>query len=486
MIRRHAVAAALATMALGSAAAHASPVLELTGGISGGGFNARVVGTGPESAYFNPGLLPLAPDSFDVSFFMLGDDTRISVRDRPAGTDIAGSIYGAWLGDGQGGISPLESSPLATGDLAPRQQGRAAGGFRTYLGIGMSKHLIEDKVVFGFLLVVPTTQLQGQQAFYNDEREQYFTNSLHFELLEDRLDLITFAFAVGSRLSDMISVGVGFTAGIETAARTPVYVPDGGDLGNVLLDSDVTVDFKLSPHFGVAAQPTDRVLLSATLHTPSEVTVTGRNELQVANGTTDVQEFQFTHGYEPMQLSLGGAFDFWRSLRARRTATAVMTASYRTWSNYVDRHGDMPVDEWENTLSVAVGGRYRTGVTTFYLDGAYVPSPVPPQTGRNNYVDNDRLSVTSGVRTVTRILGVDVKGGFQLQAHYLVPRSVMKSPDATHPVVDEFPDNSVDPSVDPSAYLPEAQGLQTNNPGYPGYRSNGWILGAGITLSADF
>ncbi len=461
-------------------------MLELTGGISGGGFNARVVGTGPESAYFNPGLLPLAPDSFDVSFFMLGDDTRISVRDRPAGSDIAGSIYSAWLGDGQGGISPLESSPLATGDLAPRQGGRAAGGFRTYLAVGMSKHLIEDKLVFGLLLVVPTSKLQGQQAFYNDEREQYFTNSLHFELLEDRLDLITFAFALGSRLSDMISVGVGFTAGIETSARTPVYVPDGSDLGNVLLDSDVSVNFKLSPHFGATVQPTDRVLLAASLHTPTEVTVTGRNELQVANGVADVQEFQFTHGYEPMELSLGGAVDVWRSLPARRAAQVVMTTSYRTWSNYLDRHGDAPLDEWKDTFSVALGGRYRTGVTTVYVNGAFVPSPVPPQTGRTNYVDNHRISVTSGVRTVTRILGVDVKGGFQLQAHYLVARSVTKRADAAHPVVDEFPDNAVDPSVDPSAFLPEAQGLQTNNPGYPGYRSSGWILGAGITLSADF
>jgi len=479
------MALAMAAVCGGGPAA-ASPVLELAGGISGGGFNARVVGTGPESAYFNPALLPLAPDSVDVSFFMLGDDTRISVRDRPAGSDIAGSIYNAWLGDGQGGIEPLDSSPLATGDLSPRQGGRVAGGFRTYLAVGMSKHLIEDKLVVGLLLVVPTSKLQGQQAFYNDEREQYFSNSLHFELLEDRLDLITFAFALGSRLSDMISVGVGFTAGIETNARTPVYTPDGNDLGNVLLDSDVSVNFKLSPHFGVTAQPTDRVLLAASLHTPTEITVSGRNELQVANGINDVQEFQFTNGYEPMELTLGGAADIWRSLPARRAVQAVMTTSYRTWSNYIDRHGDAPLDEWNDTFSVAMGGRYRTGITTFYLDGAFVPSPVPAQTGRTNYVDNHRVSVTSGVRTVTRILGVDVKGGFQLQAHYLVPRSVTKRDDAAHPVVDEFPDNAVDPSVDPSAFLPEAQGLQTNNPGYPGYRSNGWILGAGITLSADF
>jgi hypothetical protein len=487
MWRVNAVLACAAVLLGARSPAIASPVLELTGGISGGGFNARVVGTGPESAYFNPGLLPLTAESFDVSFFTLGDDTTVTVDPRPAGVDVGRSIYDAWLGDGQGGIAPLEDSPLATGDLSPRQEGRSSGGFRNYLGIGMSKRLVEDKVVFGFLLVVPIEQLQGQQAFFNDEREQYFSNSLHFELYEDRLDLITFSFAAGSRISKMLSVGVGFSAGIETEARTPVYVPDGSDLGTVLLDSEVTVDFALSPHFGVVARPNDRVLVSATLHTPTAVTIKGRNELQVANGVTEVQEFAFTSGYEPLSLSLGGAVDVWTDTSPlKRAVTAVATGTYRTWSRYEDRHGEHPGQEWKDTVQVAAGGRYRSGESLGYVDATFVPSPVPRQSGRSNYVDNHRVSVTTGIRAVTEILGVSIKGGFQLQAHQLIARHTSKNPDAADPVLDEFPDNAVDPTVDPSAFLPEAQGLQSNNPGYPGFSSEGWIFGAGITMSADF
>jgi hypothetical protein len=479
----------VAALVVGSLAghAHASPVLELTGGISGGGFNARVVGTGPESAYFNPGLLSLTDESFDVSFFTLGDDTTVTVDPRPAGSDVGSSIYDAWLGDGQGGISPLEDSPLATGDLSPRQEGRKSGGFRNYLGVGMSKRLVEDKVVFGFLLVVPINQLQKQQAFFNDEREQYFSNSLHFELYEDRLDLITFAFAVGSRINEFLSVGVGFSAGIETEARTPVYVPDGSELGNVLLDSELTVDFKLSPHFGIAAQPSKRVLLSATLHTPTAVTIKGRNELRVANGVTEVQEFAFTSGYEPLSLSLGGAVELWNHPGPdKRGVTAVATGTYRTWSRYEDRHGEAPSQEWKDTVQIAAGGRYRSGESLGYVDATFVPSPVPRQSGRSNYVDNHRVSFTTGIRAVNEILGVRIKGGFQLQAHHLIARHTGKDLGATDPVVDEFPDNAVDPTVDPSAFLPDAQGLQTNNPGFPGFSSEGWIFGAGITISADF
>jgi hypothetical protein len=483
---RSSIALGFALSALLAGPASASPVLELTGGISGGGFNARVVGTGPESAYFNPGLLPLAEESFDVSFFVLADDTEIDVNSRDPANDIAPSIYDAWLGDGNGGIAPLDNSPLATGDLSPRQSGREDGGFLTYLGVGMSKRLIEDKLVFGLLLVVPTSQLQGQRAFFNDEREQYFTNSLHFELYEDRLEMITFAFAVGGRVSDTLSVGVGFTAGIQTDARTPVFVPDGSDLGTVFLDSDLEVDFALSPHFGIAAQPRDWVTLSATLHTPNEVKITGRNEIRVSNGVTELQEFEFTHGYEPLSVNLGGALDVWRDYDLDRALTVVATTAYRTWSNYRDRHGEEPLDSWDNTLSVAAGARYRSRDTTYYVDGAFVPSPVPKQNGRTNYVDNHRLSTTVGIRATSRVLGVDIRGGFQLQAHRLFGRSITKDPNAANPVVDEFPDNAVDPTVDPAAFLPEAQGLQTNNPGYPGYSSSGWILGAGLTLSADF
>jgi hypothetical protein len=411
----------------------------------------------------------------------------VTVDPRPAGTDIGRSIYDAWLGDGNGGIAPLEDSPLATGDLSPRQQGRSAGGFRNYLGVGMSKRLVEDKVVFGFLLVVPIAQLQGQQAFFNDEREQYFSNSLHFELYEDRLDLITFAFAVGSRINELLSVGVGFSAGIETDARTPVYVPDGSDLGNVLLDSKVTVDFKLSPHFGIAAQPSKRVLVSATLHTPTAVTVKCRNELRVANGVTEVQEFAFTSGYEPLSLSIGGAVDVWNDdSPAKRGVTAVATGTYRTWSKYEDRHGEAPVQEWKDTVQIAAGGRYRSGESLGYVDATFVPSPVPRQSGRSNYVDNHRVSFTTGIRAVNEILGVRIKGGFQLQAHHLIARHTTKDLGHQTPVSDEFPDNSVNPTVDPSAFLPDAQGLQTNNPGFPGFSSEGWIFGAGITVSADF
>jgi hypothetical protein len=196
-----------------------------------------------------------------------------------------------------------------------------------------------------------------------------------------------------------------------------------------------------------------------------------------------VQEFQFIHGYEPLTIALGGTYEPWRC--RERSFTLAATTAYRTWSSYIDRHGEAPADAWSDSYTVALGGRYRNLVNTYYADATFVPSPVPAQRGRSSYVDNHRLGVVAGVSGITRLLGVEVRGGFQLQAHRLFARTTAKSPDAAHPVLDEFPDNAVDPTVDPGAFLPEAQGLQTNNPGYPGYASDGWLFGAAITLSAE-
>jgi len=55
---------------------------------------------------------------------------------------------------------------------------------------------------------------------------------------------------------------------------------------------------------------------------------------------------------------------------------------------------------------------------------------------------------------------------------------VTKRADAAHPVLDEFPD-SVDLRTNES--IAASAGLQTNNPGYPGFSSEGWLMGIGVS-----
>jgi long-chain fatty acid transport protein len=77
------------------------------------------------------------------------------------------------------------------------------------------------------------------------------------------------------------------------------------------------------------------------------------------------------------------------------------------------------------------------------LASQYKPTPVPAQTGRTNYVDNDRI-------------------GASLSVEYGVSPAL---------VTDEVPDDAIlagEPVVG-------REGLQTNNPGSPGFSSAGFI-----------
>jgi len=49
-------------------------------------------------------------------------------------------------------------------------------------------------------------------------------------------------------------------------------------------------------------------------------------------------------------------------------------------------------------------------------------------------------------------------------------------------VVDEVPDDA----VVGGAPLPGREGLQTNNPGWPGFSSAGWVLGMAIALNLTY
>jgi hypothetical protein len=77
-----------------------------------------------------------------------------------------------------------------------------------------------------------------------------------------------------------------------------------------------------------------------------------------------------------------------------------------------------------------------------------------------------------------------------MQAHRLVPRHQTKARTPTRAdganlaperVKDELPDDA-QLSGNPVASAP---GLQTNNPGWPGFASGGWILGGTLYLTVS-
>jgi long-chain fatty acid transport protein len=193
---------------------------------------------------------------------------------------------------------------------------------------------------------------------------------------------------------------------------------------------------------------------------------------------TSKQTYTISQGSEPLRVAVGGSYSGRRLPDGRAPWEIGIQLLGERWSTVRHSPGRHPLDTWNNTVSVAIGGGFLWRDRHVTADLGYVPSPVPDQTGRTNYVDNARLLASAGIEGPVRFLGRDLEAGITLFGAYLLPRSVTKDPNATHPVLDEVPDDAIDTTTNAPAGL----GLQTNNPGYPGWKSTGYMLGAGATF----
>lgn len=519
MLRRLAfLPALLPALLLAASPAAAAGALEIIGApTSPNGLNARVLGRGPEAAYFNPALLPEVGPSTQAGFFLLINHGDILLGDRPAGSDVPESVYDAQIREADGTTHRLEHRPLPTGALPSARADTLDRDAVAYAAVGVVRPLYRDNLVLGFYALLPIRSFQEQKGFFTDEREQYFSNRLHFELLGDRLSLTTLAVAFGGRVARWLSVGVGADVTIGTVARTAVHVPDAGDQRDVLLNPDIEVESTFAPYFAIAARPARWLRLTTTLHLPSSSETEGENRIRFWNYTYPEgedairQTYRTTLGYEPARVGLGVAAlgpPVDRAQRApaparpRGSAAAPAApeaapeaaaaqemppswelgarAQLTQWSQYRDRHGERPEDLWSSTVSVGLGGAMVLGRRRVAGDVAFTPSPVPDQIGRSNYVDNSRLGAGVSFETPVTLLGAGFGVAVFLQGQLFLARAVQKSAAAPSPVFDELPDNAVDlASGDP---IEGAAGLQTNNPGYPGFESRGWMAGVGFAL----
>ncbi len=476
----------------------ASPPFDLTGDAGGiGGLQARVVPSSSAAAYFNPALLNDGPAGVQVGFLLVSQQIGIALDGRP-GTELA--VPKGISNAGRSDFSRFDNYPIPTNDLQlgrpkqgldagfearPRQAAGTGDETFTYESVGLTIKLFDDYLALGFYSLIPNGEFTKLRAFYNDEREQYFTNSLHPELYGDRLTAPSIAFGAGVRVTDELALGLGATLNLQAEVVAPTYVVDTGDLEKILIDMDASVNVSLSPHFGVSYTLADQLRLVATAHAPKEVELATKFTFLLASGVEQTSGVPFLMNYSPWQLALGASFDFLPA--PEQELSVVATGIYATWSSYVDRHGDRPGEAypWADTISPALGVRYRSGMFSALADGSYAPSPVPAQTGRTNYVDNDRVSTALGGELGFVLLDTDTHVGLLLQAHRLLPRHQAKLPTPTSPSGDDLAPELVKDEIPDDAQLSGeplegAEGLQTNNPGWPGFGSEGWILGSAL------
>jgi len=478
--------------------AFASPLFELSGGVAGdGGLTARASGATAASTYFNPAFLPDAESGLVLGTFVLRDNISVNLDGRPTpSADVPEGLENAEHADGTRFANyPIPTSWLSngrSGDPAlparPRQAHGSGKNLRGYQALGLVAKLFNDRLALGLYAMVPYSRFTGAAAFFSDEREQYFTNSLHPELYSDRMTATSLAFGTGVKITDNLSAGLAFTLSLTTAAYTPTYVVDAGRFKDILIDSKVDVNASVAPHVGLVYKALDRLRLIGTVHSPQKMVIKTDFTFLLANGVEQQAGVTFTHDYLPWTVALGGAYDVVKS--GDMNVTAVAVAKYARWSDYIDRHNERPIAEygWYDTVTPSAGLRVKSGPSSGFVDFEFQPSPVPAQTGRTNYVDNDRLATSVGAEQVITLWGTAIRLGAQVQFHYLPKRTTKKFPTPTslagnnlNPalVSDEVPDDA----TLGGAPLNGREGLQTNNPGWPGFSSQGIILGGGLYIA---
>jgi long-chain fatty acid transport protein len=475
-----------------SGTANASPLFELAGASTGtGGFNARATGGSAASTYFNPALLPKATQSFALGALVLSDQISLTLDGRRGGS-VPLSVGDRSLFDANG--QPISNATVPTDWLEqgctqcgapqfrarPRQAAGSSGNTRVYSVIGLVSDLIKKRLVLGFYALVPLGDFTTAHSFYNDEREQFFSNSLHPEFYADRMTSTSLAFGAGSQIFDQLSFGISFTLNLTNTAAAQTYVRDPIDYDKLLISTDVKVRATVSPHFGVAYDPLDWLHFSGTVHSEQYFNIdTGISAALPAGQESDTSR-RSVHSLMPWTFGVGTAVDVSRG--PDHTVTLAGNLRYALWSDYADRHGERPEDgdpglAFKDVFAGTAGVRYETGALRTFTDLNYQPTPVPPQTGRRNYVDNDRVGAIVGGDYEFTLFDLSFRAGAQAQAHRLLHRHQAKD---NARIVDELPDDAVDESGQP---VPGAGGLQTNNPGWPGFASEGWILGGALTLA---
>jgi hypothetical protein len=196
-------------------------------------------------------------------------------------------------------------------------------------------------------------------------------------------------------------------------------------------------------------------------------------------------ESSMTAGYQPIKLSVGTYYNF--DIQNSYQITPMAAFDWSRWSTYVNRHGEKPADRWNNTFSATAGLIMRHPERRAAFGFTYVPSPVPAQTGRENYVDNDRFGFSLGYHEYFNVTKeVKIGAGISSSLQWLISKTVEKDLERAAKdggLVDEIPDddakyygNMTEDEVDTIR-----KELQTNNPGFPGWTSNGFLLNIGIS-----
>ncbi len=427
--------------------------------------------------FYNPAGMSFGQPGMGVGLGVSLDDVTIRMKMRPSGYDLPN------LGSASPAI-PSGARLGTRGDVLdiPNNYSFLVGAMGSF---GLTRLRV------GVAVMLPFNQIGHQRSHFADEREQYFSNNLSWELIGERSEHQTILVGGSWMLLDWVSIGFGMSVMPTAKTDSRVYLADAARQDQVVMTVDNHQTGATGLQAGLVLKPTDALRFGLSYRTENAFSMSIRNEVQVKGFQEDpsswplVQNVKVVVNYVPAQANVGVAMQ-------RGALTLAADAAWTAWSQMIGSDG-LRGTGFHDTISVRAGAEWISGPSrTLRVGLGWEPSPVPAQTGRTNYVDNDRIRLGVGSSHGLELLGKDVEIGWYAQVHGLLPRDTDKEQLASYPacapgvtsLCDEIPDDTPNPSTGKPE--PAFAGLQTGNPGFPGWQSFGTLLAFGVDVRWRF
>jgi long-chain fatty acid transport protein len=428
------------------------------------------------SVYYNLAAMAYQDSNLAVGFVTGFDRLNIRLKDRPEGYDLPD------LGPNSGAI-PTAYRLRTRGDTDD-----IIDTYGIYMGAVGSFGL--KFLRMGLLVYLPVSRVGLQQTHYPDEREQYFGNQLDFELLGSRQQQQVIMLGLAYQLTSWLSFGAGLSFLPSNDSLTKIYLDNPTDQSNIELTLDNNQAGRVAALVGLLFSPMKEMRLSLVYRGENYFSFSTINEIQIRGFQGDdttfpvEQNLKAAVNYTPHQFVAGAAY-------VNDGLSVGLDFEYALWSQYLN-HQSLRETGFHDAVTVRLGSEYIYSPTLKFRAGfGFVQTPVPEQTGRTNYVDNHRVMFSVGLGHPFTLFDLPFELSWYVQMHQLIARDTNKkaetaascTPNETL-LCDELPDDTRDPATDQT--IPAYRGLQTGNPGFPGFQSYGQLISAGFDLRWTF
>lgn len=428
------------------------------------------------ATFYNPAALTQSTQTIGLGLNYALKDLNVQLGTRPQGYDLPD-------------LGPQSPTVPSQYRLQPRQ-GRTETNHTFMLQSGASSALGSKAFRIGFVASLPLYQSRSPStSVFNDEREQYFSNQLDFDLLGGRLEHFVFQTAVAYQFTSWLSIGIGAQVMPFASTQNYIYINDAARQDQIDLNIGLQTQTQWRAQGGLLFTPAPNYKMGFSFRDEQYMKIEGQNTVQVrglqeSDSYPFIQEMNILIDYSPRQFTWGGT---WQGSKWMLAGDVV----YTVWSDFQNHH--LEKTDFQDTWSSRIGIEYHFNPQHQLRFGIrYEPTPVGEQTGRTNYIDNTRTVLSLGSGHILSLYEKKLDLSWFAQFHLLHGRKHMKTLQDAYPLCseetsslcDEVSDTLLNPQT--RQPWPEAQGLQTGNPGFPSFSHGGWMGQFGLEVSWSY